>query len=129
MDNIANMLTIIRNAVAVEHASVKAPYSKVNLGICEVLKNEGFIKDFEVKTRGAKNWLIVNLKYDKTGNSVITGIDRVSTPGKRKYIKNGEIFRVKQGYGLAILSTSLGIMKGEEARKNKAGGELLCKIW
>ena len=129
MDNIANMLTIIRNAQAVKKESVKAPYSKVNFGISEILKKEGRIKSVEVKKRGEKSWIIINLFYDKDGMSGIREIKRVSKPGKRIYVGYKEIPVVSQGYGFTVLSTQNGIIAGNDARKQKVGGEILCKVW
>jgi len=129
MDNIANMLTIIRNAQAVKKESVKAPYSKVNFGISKILKKEGRIKSVEVKKRGEKSWIIINLFYDKDGMSGIREIKRVSKPGKRIYVGYKEIPVVSQGYGFTVLSTQNGIIAGNDARKQKVGGEILCKVW
>jgi len=129
MDNIANMLTIIRNAQAVKKESVKAPYSKVNFGISKILKKEGRIKSVEVKKRGEKSWIIINLFYDKDGMPGIREIKRVSKPGKRIYVGYKEIPVVSQGYGFTVLSTQNGIIAGNDARKQKVGGEILCKVW
>mgnify|MGYP000701695201 CR=1 FL=1 len=129
MDNIANMLTIIRNAQAVKKESVKAPYSKVNFGISEILKKEGWVKSVELKKRGEKSWIIINLSYDKEGMPEIKEIKRISKPGKRVYVGYKEIPVVSQGYGIAVLSTQNGIIAGKDARKQKVGGEILCKVW
>lgn len=128
MDNIANMLTIIRNAQAVKHETVKTPYSKVNFGIAEILKKGGWLKDVELKKKGEKSWLIIHLAYNKEGSS-IASIQRISKPGKRVYVGYDKIPRINQGYGAAILSTPAGIMTGKEAKKLKIGGELLCKVY
>lgn len=129
MDNIANMLTIIRNAQAVKKESVKAPYSKVNFGISEILKKEGWVKSVELKKRGEKSWIIINLSYNKEGMPEIKEIKRISKPGKRVYVGYKEIPVVSQGYGIAVLSTQNGIIAGKDARKQKVGGEILCKVW
>jgi len=129
MDNIANMLTIIRNAQAVKKESVKAPYSKVNFGISEILKKEGWVKSVELKKRGEKSWIIINLAYNKEGMPEIKEIKRISKPGKRVYVGYKEIPVVSQGYGIAVLSTQNGIIAGKDARKQKVGGEILCKVW
>ena len=129
MDNIANMLTTIRNAQAVNAESAKAPYSKVNLGIAEILKSEGLINNLEIKKRGEKSWLILELKYNEDKSPAIADIQRASKSGKRVYVGYKKIFTVKQGHGLAIVSTPNGIMTGREARKSKLGGEILCKVW
>lgn len=128
MDLIAQMLTNIRNAQAVKHESVKTPYSKVNLGIAEIFKREGWIKEVTVKSRGEKKSLVIELKYEG-GNPAFSGLRRVSKHGQRIYIKYGEIPRVRHGYGLAIISTPKGILSGEDAKKEKVGGEFLCEIY
>lgn len=129
MDPIANMLTSIRNAQAVEHKSVRVPYSKVNFGILEILKREGWIESVELKKKEKKNLLIATLKYIGQGKPTISGLRRISKPGKRIYVKQNEIPYVRGNYGLAILSTPQGITTGKEARKKKIGGEVLCEIW
>ncbi len=129
MDNIANMLTTIRNAQAVKLESAKAPYSKVNFGILEILKREGLINNFEIKKRGEKSWLILELKYNEDKRPAIADIQMTSKLGKRVYVGYKKVFAVKQGHGLAIVSTPQGIMTGKEARSKKVGGEVLCKVW
>ena len=123
------MLTTIRNAQAVKLESAKASYSKFNFGIAQILKNEGLINNLEIKKRGEKSWLILELKYDESKRPAITGIERVSKLGKRVYSGYKKIFSAKQGYGLEIVSTPKGIITGREARKSKLGGEILCKVW
>lgn len=129
MDQIADMLTIIRNALPVKQSSVKAPYSKVNFGIAEILKKEGRIKDIELKKRGEKTWIIIELAYNSDGDPAIREIKKISKPGKRVYVGYKKIPVVSYGYGLAILSTPQGIITGREARKQKTGGEILCKVY
>lgn len=130
MDKASDMLTIIRNAQRVKHQSVKAPYSKVNFGIADILKKEGWVKDIEIKKRGEKSWIIIGLAYNnKDGEPVIRNIQKVSKPGKRIYVGYKEVPIISQGYGLAVLSTQRGIMTGKDARKQKVGGEVLCKVW
>lgn len=129
MDTISNMLTTIRNAYAVKHETAKISHSKVNLAILEILKREGWIKGVEVKKREEKKWIIVTFAYSKDGVSAIRGLKRVSKPGKRIYIKTGDIRKVRSGYGLVVLSTPLGIITGDEARKKRVGGEVLCEVW
>lgn len=128
MDLISNMLTTIRNAKDVKHPSVRVAYSKVNFGIADVLKKEGFVEDVQIKSRGGKQWLIINLKYDKNGEAAINDVLMVSKPGKRIYT-NRRVRQVRYGYGIAIISTPQGIITDREARKNKVGGEVLCKVW
>jgi len=128
MDNIANMLTIIRNAQRVKHTSVKVPYSKVNFGIAEVLKKEGKVGGIELKKRGEKARIIITLSYDESGEAVIEDIQRVSKSGKRVYAGYQNMPGGRQERGLAILSTPKGIMTDKEAKKQKVGGEILCKV-
>jgi len=128
MDNIANMLTIIRNAQRVKHASVKVPYSKVNFGIAEVLKKEGMVGSIELKKRGEKARIIITLSYEDTGEAAIEDIQRVSTSGKRIYAGYRDTPGGRWERGLVILSTPQGIMTAREAKKQKVGGEILCKV-
>ena len=129
MDPIANMLTSIRNASAVKHKSLLVPYSRINFGILQIMKNEKWIEDLELKKRGERQWIAVSLRYNPDGSQVINAIHRVSKPGKRIYAKWKEILPVRQGYGVAVLSTPSGIVTGKEARAKKVGGEILCQIW
>lgn len=127
-DPIADMLTRIRNAVMVRHESVMVPHSKVKQAIAKILKDEGFITDYEVVKKDNHSYIKITLKY--IGNQpAILGLERASKPGLRVYVKSGEVPRVYGGLGIAILSTSKGIMVGREAWKKKLGGELLCYVW
>ena len=128
MDLIADMLTIIRNAQLAKRATAKVPYSKVNFGVLEILKKEGWVKNLELKKRGEKAWIIVELAYENDGSPVIHDIQRISKQGQRMYSGYKEIPIIIQGYGLAVISTPNGIMTGKEARKQKVGGEILCKV-
>lgn len=128
-DLIANMLVILKNAQAVHHPSIKAPYSKINLKIAEILEREGWVKDVEVKKRGEKSWIIIELGYGEDRAPAISGMKRVSKLGKRVYVKRGEIPSVRQGTGLLIISTPKGVMSGKEAKKQGVGGELLCEVY
>lgn len=126
MDPIANMLTQIRNAQAVHHQTVNIPFSNIKLKIAEILKKEGFVLDFQKKGR---KLIRIDLKYSEDGTGAISGCQRVSKPGQRIYKKAKEIKRVKGGYGIAIISTSKGLMTDKEARKQRLGGEVICEIW
>ncbi|OHA91669.1 MAG: 30S ribosomal protein S8 [Candidatus Zambryskibacteria bacterium RIFCSPHIGHO2_01_FULL_49_18] len=128
MDQISNFITGLKNAGNAGHESVAAPYSKLKTSICEVLKKEGFIKNFQTKTEKGKQMLIVNLLLE---NRIprINGAERISKPSRRIYKKADEIRSVKSGYGALIVSTSAGIMTGREAKKAKLGGEALFTIW
>ncbi|MBK7793924.1 MAG: 30S ribosomal protein S8 [Betaproteobacteria bacterium] len=126
-DPIADMLTRIRNAQMVEHAVVTMPSSKVKLSIAKVLKDEGYIDDFKVSGEGVKPVLEIALKY-YAGRPVIERIERVSSPGLRVYKGKGDIPRVMNGLGIAIVSTSRGVMTDRKARATGVGGEVLCIV-
>ncbi len=128
-DPIADMLTRIRNAVLRRHAFVLVPVSKIKLEIARILREEGFIRHYKVVTAEKKSALKIALKYVDGEESVIAGLKRISTPGRRIYVKNDAIPAVCGGLGVAILSTSKGIMTGKQSRKIKVGGELLCHVW
>lgn len=130
-DPIADMLTRIRNAVSSRHDSVLIPASKTKVAIAQVLKEEGFIKDFSVVAEEGRPQpnLKVDLSYGGRKQAVLSGIQRVSKPGLRVYVQRREIPRVYGGLGIAILSTPKGIMSGQEARRQEVGGEVLCYVW
>ena len=129
-DPIADMLTRIRNAVAARHDYVNIPSSKIKIAIADVLKQEGFIKDFEVIEEKPPHKIIrCQLSYSGKREPVLTGIKRVSKPGLRVYAQKREIPRVYGGLGIAILSTPQGVMTGQEARRRNVGGEVLCYVW
>jgi len=128
-DPIADMLTRIRNANAVRHESVEVPASKIKRQIAEILKREGFIRDAEYIDDGKQGIIRIFLKYGPNNERVITGLKRISKPGLRVYVKSTEVPRVLRGLGIAILSTSKGVMTDKEARQAKVGGEVLAYIW
>jgi small subunit ribosomal protein S8 len=128
MDTISNFIIKIKNAGLAGHESVSAPSSKMKKAIAEVLKREGFIKDFEEKANGEKKALRISL-YSENRVPKIKGVERLSKPSKRLYKKSSEIRKVKNGYGALIISTSSGVMTGREAKKSKLGGEVLFNIW
>jgi small subunit ribosomal protein S8 len=129
-DPVGDMLTRIRNASAARHEKVLIPASRLKLRIAEVLKEEGYIKDFVVhKDEKKQGAITVILKYSPDREPAISEIKRVSKPGLRRYVPTGEVPRVLNGLGIAILSTSKGLMVDREARKQKVGGELICTIW
>jgi small subunit ribosomal protein S8 len=129
-DPIADMLTRIKNAMMVRKSSVVLPCSKMKLEILAILKNKGFIEDYREIKVGIFKDIEVILKYENDGKTpVVTEIYRVSKPGRRIYTKKDEIPRVLQGKGLVVVSTSKGIMSGDEARKKGLGGEVLLKAW
>jgi len=128
-DPIADLLTRIRNANSVHHDKVEIPGSKIKQAIVEILKNEGFVRDYEVIADGKQGTLRVVLKYGANREKVITGIKRISKPGLRVYAKNDQLPRVLGGLGIAIVSTSRGIMSDKQARKDGLGGEVIAYVW
>ena len=130
-DPIADMLTRIRNAGIARHPQVAMPNSKMREAIARILKEEGFIKDFEVLPGKLSSTLLLHLKYSRERRPVpvITGLVRVSKPGRRNYCGKSEIPRVRSGLGIAILSTPRGVMTGQQARRLGVGGEILCYAW
>ena len=127
MDPIANMLTCVRNASQALLDEVAVPHSKIKENIARILKNEGYIAEFGVEG-DAKKTLKMKLKYNGR-RGVIEGLKRVSRPGLRQYVSASEVPRVLGGLGVAILSTSKGVMTGQDARKESVGGEVLCHVW
>ena len=127
-DPIADMLTRIRNAIMVRHDSVTVPASKLKLGIAKILKDEGFIADFEVVKGKPHREIKVSLRYIDN-KPAISGLKRMSKPGLRLYVQKKEIPRVYGGLGIAIISTSQGLKTGQQAWRQGSGGELLCYIW
>ncbi|MBN1665244.1 MAG: 30S ribosomal protein S8 [Deltaproteobacteria bacterium] len=129
-DPIADMLTRIRNANRVHFKSVDVSLSRINLNIAKVLKKSNFISGYDVKKNAKTHALLrIYLRYPDTKRTVITDIQRVSKPGRRLYVKSERIPKVLNGYGIAILSTSKGIMTDKEARELNVGGEVLCNVW
>ena len=128
-DPIADMLTRVRNASSVYHASVDIPGSKMKIAIAELLKSEGFIKDYKVTEDNKQGVITIYLKYGPKREKVISGLKRVSKPGLRQYAKRDELPRVFGGLGIAIISTSKGIMCDRDARKAGVGGEVLAYVW
>jgi small subunit ribosomal protein S8 len=128
-DPIGDMLTRIRNASSARHEKVVVPASRLKVHIAEVLKSEGFIKDFVRHDDGHQGAITILLKYTGDRAPAITDIKRVSKPGLRRYVPTDDIPRVLNGMGIAILSTSKGILVDREARKQKVGGELICTVW
>ncbi len=128
-DPIADMLTRIRNAVLVRHDFVQMPSSGMKLAIARVLKEEGFIKDYEVLKGKPQRIIKIHLKYMDKKEPVLTGLQRVSKPGLRVYVQRAEITRVYGGLGIAIISTPKGVVTGQQAWRQNLGGELICYIW
>jgi len=128
-DPIADMLTRIRNAVMARHDYVLIPGSKMKLVIAKILKEEGFISEYEVLRSGPQRVIKIHLKYTDNKEPVIHGLKRVSKPGLRVYVGAKEIPRLYGGLGVAILSTPKGVMTGEQARRQNVGGEFICYVW
>lgn len=129
-DTISDMLTRLRNACAVRHSTTKVPTTRMTRSIAQVLKDEGFIEDFEETGEGIHKHLVVVLKYkEKSRQPLINTLKRVSKPGLRVYSNHKDLPRVLGGIGIAIISTSKGIMTDREARRQGIGGEVLCHVW
>jgi small subunit ribosomal protein S8 len=129
-DPIADMLTRIRNANMARHAQVAVPTSKIKAAIAKILKEEGFIQDYEILP-GQISSLLIHLKYarDRRAKPVITGLERISKPGRRIYVPKSDIPWVRSGLGISIVSTPKGIMTGDQARRQGVGGEIICYVW
>lgn len=128
-DPIADMLTRLRNANSVYHEKVEIPGSKIKQAIAVILKDEGFIKDFDVVQDDKQGFIRVNLKYGPNREKIINGIKRISKPGLRVYAKCDKLPRVLGGMGIAIISTSQGIMSDKQARRSGLGGEVIAYVW
>ena len=128
-DPIADMLTRIRNANMVRHEKLEVPASNIKKEIAEILKREGFVRDVEYIEDNKQGIIRIFLKYGPNQERVITGLKRISKPGLRVYTKSTEVPRVLGGLGMAIISTSQGIMTDKEARQVKSGGEVICYVW
>ena len=128
-DTIADMLTRIRNANSMGYEEVTVPASKLKVELARILKEEGFIKDYKVESVGVEKNILLTLKYGNKKEKVITGLKRISKPGLRVYVRSDEVPKVLNGLGIAIISTSKGIMTDKEARKLNIGGEVLAYVW
>ncbi len=128
-DPIADMICVVKNGWRAKKDAVLFPYSKIKESIVKILVTEGFVQRVEIVQNGIKKTLKVTLKYTDQGNSVITDMIRESTPGRRLYSAKSDIPKVKNGYGISILSTNKGVLTGKQARINKVGGETLCTLW
>ena len=128
-DPIADLLTRIRNGLRIEAASVKVPHSKMKNAILEVLKSGGFIRDFRSEMIGDRATIVVDLKYGPDGEQIVRHIQRVSRPGRRVYRGAQELPLPLNGLGMAVVSTSRGVLSSVDAKKENVGGEVLCEIW
>jgi len=128
-DPIADMLTRIRNANQMRYKEVEVPASKIKIEIARILKEEGFISDYKIKKNDVQSIIVLFLKYGEKKERVITGLKRISKPGLRVYAKACELPRVLNGLGIAIVSTSKGVMTDKQARNESLGGEVMAYIW
>lgn len=129
MDPIADMLTIIRNAQAIKKEMVSFSYSNTKFNLSKLLELKGFVDKVEKRGNKKKPLITIRLKYEIDGSPKISTIKRISKPGQRIYIKYDDIRKVKSGYGISVISTPKGIVSGEEARRQKVGGEYICDVW
>ena len=128
-DPIADLITRIRNAGRVQHAQTRCPSSKLKLAVAAVLTSEGFLAGVTTEEKDKKVNLVIDLRYDDSGQSMIDSIQRVSKPGRRVYVGASGVNSVRNGLGMSILSTSKGVMCDRDARAQKVGGEVLCEVW
>lgn len=129
MDPIADMLTRIRNAKMTGHETVSIPYSRIKSAILMILKRENFIESFEKKGKSVRKSIVVKLRYLKDGSSAISDITRVSKQGQRVYKPSAKLHSVREGFGIAVISTPEGLMTDREARRKHVGGEVICEVW
>jgi len=128
-DPIADMLARIRNAGKARHYQVELPASKLKVAVAQVLAESGYLDEVRTETRGGKPTLVLALRYDDDGDPLIDGLRRVSRPGRRVYVNAEEIPQVRRGLGMAVLSTSRGVLSDRSARTEHVGGEVLCEVW
>jgi len=128
-DPVADMLTRIRNALMARHEFTDMPASKIKISLAETLKKEGFVRDYEVRQDEVRRTIRVHLAYTDKREPTITGIQRISKPGLRVFVQKRDAPRVYGGLGIAIISTSQGLLTGGEARKRGLGGEVICHVW
>lgn len=129
MDTIGDFLTVIRNGTTAGHDKVDVPSSNLKVAIAEILQKSDYISSYKVVKDGKQGVMRIYFNYDGTGLPKINGIRRMSRPGRRYYVGSEDIPNVKSGYGMAVVSTSKGVMSGGEARKQSLGGELICLVW
>jgi len=129
MDKVGEFLTRIRNAGAAKHEKVDIPASRFRQGLAEILVKQGYIRSYKVAKDSKQGIMRVYLKYNEAGHHAIESISRVSRPGRRVYVRADQVPVVRSGMGVTILSTSMGLMSGTEAKEKNMGGELLCKVW
>lgn len=128
-DFVGDFLTVIRNAARARKEKISIPASKLTVRVAEILKEEGFVESVKSFSENKKNYVRIHMKYLGGKKSAIQGIRRISTPGRRAYVGHDEIRKVQGGLGIAILSTSKGLLTDRQARQEKVGGELICNVW
>lgn len=128
-DPISDMLTRVRNAASAGHATVDVPHSRLKAEIARILTREGFVSGYSIEQVESRSYIRLTLKYGRGEKAVIRGLSRISKPGLRKYVGSGELPKVFGGIGMAILSTSRGLLTDKEARRSKIGGEVICYVW
>lgn len=128
-DPIADMLTRLRNAQRSRHREVRLPSSKLKVAVARVLESKGYVEDVRVDEEAGRPTLCVGMRYRRNGSHIIDGLRRVSKPGRRVYVSADEVPKVRNGLGIAVLSTSRGVMADEDARAQHVGGEWLCEVW
>lgn len=128
-DPVGDMLTRIRNAARVGHAETRCPSSKLKVALAKVLAAEGFIRDYRTEEVDDKPVLVLGLRYDEAGKTIIDGLRRISKPGRRIYVGVDDVPRIRSGLGMSVISTSKGVMCDRDARAQKVGGEVLCEVW
>jgi small subunit ribosomal protein S8 len=128
-DPIADFLTRLRNGLMARHKTVELPSSKIKVRIANILKDEGYVSDVAENADGGRKVLTVTLGYDERNAPIIEGLQRVSRPGLRHYVNADKLPKVRGGLGMAIISTSKGVMTDSQARKDRVGGEVLCQVW
>jgi len=128
-DPIGDMLTRIRNAGMARHVETRCPVSKLRRAVATVLQENGFLGEIRIEAQEGKANLVMEIRYDDDGRALIDGIRRVSKPGRRVYVGKGEIPKVRHGLGVAVISTSKGILSDDDARTQSVGGEVLCEVW
>jgi small subunit ribosomal protein S8 len=128
-DPIADLLTRLRNGATAGHERVMIPHSRLKEAIVKLLHAEGFVDGFEVRSKGIETWLEVGLRYDRDSKAIIRGLERVSKPSRRIYVRRDEVPYVRNGLGLAILTTPMGVISDRDARREGVGGEVICYVW
>lgn len=128
-DPISDLLTRLRNGATAGHERVLIPHSRLKEAIVELLQSEGFVGDFEVRSKGIESWLEVGMRYDRDSKAIIRGLERVSKPSRRIYVRRDQVPYVRNGLGLAILTTPKGVISDRDARREGVGGEVICYVW